>query len=305
MITELTAEQTRDLAVWRAKYLAQGWSTEPSDRPKAEAAIRALYTRLNKPAPKFVWFDSPHAAVDCIKESTGAACSLTGTDGCLDSYWIALFTFGAHIGCKYEADDTAHLGEWADLAASTGPCWPYENYCLMSERPVIATYDEREQLHNDSGPALAYKDGNAIYAIHNVRVPELVVMRPWEMTLAGIEAEENEDVRTVMQDAWCYEETDSTGRRKGAGGGRWVQETGATTVDMDVYTAYTDEETGESTQIQRALLKDKRGWQYLVCSDSSTDRVYYIRVDPEAKTCREAHMSINGGIDDSKIVVSA
>jgi hypothetical protein len=173
----------------------------------------------------------------------------------------------------------------------------------MSERPIKAAYDDRELLHCEDGPALLYKDGLGIYAINGVRIPgelgPLVVERPWELTLEQIEKEDNEDIRVIMQARWCFEEMDNAGDRVGSGGGRWLQETGCKTIHEDVYTAYGD------VAIMRALLEDKNGRKFLCCSDSSTDRVYYIQVARESTTCEEAHMSVNGGIPDSDIVVSS
>lgn len=305
VIEALTPEQEAELPRWRKRFLDIGWSTARSDRARAEKGVCGLYDRMKLPHPKFVWVDSPAAAVAIIKESTGQSVALSGVDGSLDAYWVAFYTFCLHIGGKAKEDDIAHLKLWQDIVESTGPCFPYTKICLMTERPCIATYDERERLHGEGAPALQYRDGVAIYAVHGIRVPEKIIMRPWDMTLEEIEACDNEDVRTIMQDAWCYEEKDSTGRRKGAGGGRYLAETGAKTLDLDLYTAYTDEETGESTQIQRALLVDKQNRKFLMCSDSSTDRIYYIRVGDDVTTCKQAHESINGGIPDEKIVISA
>ncbi|MFI6295021.1 DUF6745 domain-containing protein [Nonomuraea sp. NPDC050790] len=45
-----------------------GWalSTRPADRPAAEAAVTSLYARLGRPAPAFVWADSPGAALEHV-----------------------------------------------------------------------------------------------------------------------------------------------------------------------------------------------------------------------------------------------
>lgn len=305
MIESLTPAQEIEKREWRNKYFAFGWSTERSNRTLAEANIAALYKRQKLTVPQFVWVDSPYAAVQIIKESTGEAVTLSGHDGGIDGYWLAFYTFCAHIGGRISIEDKEHLLKFDIICRSTGPYYPYRNICLMTERPVRATYDDRELLHGEDAPALEYLDGHKLYAIHGVTVPEQVVMRPWEMTLAQIEGESDTDIQTIMQDRWCHEKIDATGRRCGAGGGRWLEETGAQVCHTDFYVAYTDEETGESVRLQRALIKDKNGRQYLMCSDSSTDRIYYIRVAPDAKTCQEGHMSINGGIPDADIVVSA
>jgi hypothetical protein len=303
----LTAEQEALRAKWRSEYFQLGWSTAPSNREAAETAITALYKLLDKGGPKFLWFDSPSQAAACIMESTGEGVGgrvLSGTDGNLDAYWVSFYTFGRTLkkGMYTEKDD-AHLMLWDALVRSTGPCYPYEKYCLMTERPVRACYDDRELLHSGDGPALAYKDGFSVWAINGVVLPddigEQIVMRPWEMTQQQIEAIESADVRTIMQDRWCHEAIDSAGDRVGAGGGRWMEVTGMTQIHADVYTAYGD------ISLMRALVRDRDGRKFLCCSDSSTDRVYFIRVADDSTTCEEGHKSINGGVADGDIVASS
>ena len=47
----------------RADWLAQLHSTEPADRPRAEAGVRRLYAAAGFREPQhFLWFDSPFAA---------------------------------------------------------------------------------------------------------------------------------------------------------------------------------------------------------------------------------------------------
>ncbi|POM26555.1 hypothetical protein BTM25_09560 [Actinomadura rubteroloni] len=47
----------------RDDWLGRALSTEPADRPAAEAAITGLYRLLGAPPPRFVWVPSPGAAI--------------------------------------------------------------------------------------------------------------------------------------------------------------------------------------------------------------------------------------------------
>jgi hypothetical protein len=58
-ITELLPEQQRYVGLYREEYFRVGSSTEPADRPRAEAAITALYASFSKPPPYFEWGPSP------------------------------------------------------------------------------------------------------------------------------------------------------------------------------------------------------------------------------------------------------
>ena len=318
-ITKLTPEQEAKVEEYYQLGLKIGWCTDRSDRAKAEEGMNEIYDRLGKPRPEYVWVDSPAAAQDYILADGGDWSGMSGCEGQFEAYWVVFYDFCRvelkqtlpdsdgvmHlIEVKYSDDDNKHLDTWKKLMESTGHCFPFTKQCIMTERATIAKHDDQHRLHSEDGPALAYLDGFSIYSLNGITVPEKVIMRPWDLTLAEIEGEKNADVQTIMQDRWCYNEKDSAGDYKGSGGGRYLKETGAKTIHMDVYTGYKNEQ-GDDVQLNRALLEDKNGHKYLMCCDSSTDRVYYIRAADNCKTCEEAHMSFNGGVKDSDIVVSA
>jgi hypothetical protein len=67
----------------------------------------------------------------------------------------------------------------------------------------------------------------------------------------------------------------------------YLFKTGAKIVDVDTY-----------HDLPRALIRDAFGDQYLYGSDNSTGRIYTMPVDPDVKTCRDAHQGI-AGYDES------
>jgi len=88
-------------------------------------------------------------------------------------------------------------GLWA-LAQSADSVLPHQNICWVSERHHTLKLDDDADLHSLEGPACAYPDGFAIYAVHGVRVPSFVVERPREVTVEKIDAEQNAEVRRIM-----------------------------------------------------------------------------------------------------------
>ena len=72
-IESLSAEQEHQLVEWRAKWLAIGLSTERADRQRTEVAIRAMYDALGKPAPEFIWCESPATGLLAAKVLTTTA----------------------------------------------------------------------------------------------------------------------------------------------------------------------------------------------------------------------------------------
>ena len=61
------------------------------------------------------------------------------------------------------------------------------------------------QLHNENGPAIAWRDGWAIYSVHGVRIPAWVIEQPERITPEAILAESNAEVRRVMIDKYGWD----------------------------------------------------------------------------------------------------
>ena len=74
---------------------------------------------------------------------------------------------------------------------------------------------------------------------------------------------------------------------------KYLQDTKAEVVDFEV---------GE--RVTRGLIKEPSGNMYLCGHDGSTDRVYYMSVDPDSTSCREAHESICG-LDENLCIAEA
>ena len=113
-------------------------------------------------------------------------------------------------------------------------------------------------------------------------------MRPHEISVEKIEAEQNAEVRRIMTERFGY--------------GRYLSETGAQVIDMDVIAVNTLDESFGS--MPRALMVDKQGQRWLVGTDGSTKRVYYMRAPNEANTCAEAHSAL-AGFDENQIIASS
>jgi hypothetical protein len=161
------------------------------------------------------------------------------------------------------------------LALARESCWVslWRGAALVCDRQSQLHRDDRNRLHSETGPAISWPDGWGIYAIHGVRVPQFVVERPDQITLPLIAAEKNAEVRRVMRSRY--------------GEGRYLIETGAKLIDSD-------HETARKGAAPRCLIEDSEGQRFLVGTDGSTSRTYYMRVRKEVTTCRQAHESLCG-----------
>jgi hypothetical protein len=156
--------------------------------------------------------DSVRASVrasvwDSVGDSVGASVRASVWDSVGDSVgdsvygqhdagWLSFYEF-FHEAVGLTEQTKQLRGLW-NLSRSAGWAIPHENICWVSERHNILMRDDRARLHSLSGPACAYPDGWAIYAVHGVRVPEWVVERPNEITIQKITTEKNAEVKRVM-----------------------------------------------------------------------------------------------------------
>ncbi|MEM1152457.1 MAG: DUF6745 domain-containing protein [Pseudomonadota bacterium] len=91
-----------------------------------------------------------------------------------EAAWLAFYRFfHEHVGLQKETEKLNGLWE---LSASCGWIYPAKNVCLASERHSICALNRDGLVHAESGPAIQYPDGFAIYAFNGVRLPEAWVM---------------------------------------------------------------------------------------------------------------------------------
>ncbi len=126
-----------------------------------------------------------------VRDSVGAS-----VYGQHDASWLGFYDFFADVLAL--KNETAKLSGLMALSHSAGWALPHKNICWISERHHILARDSRGRLHSIVGPACAFPDGWAIYAVHGIRVPAYVVERPQEITVAKIASETNIEVRRVM-----------------------------------------------------------------------------------------------------------
>lgn len=201
---------------------------------------------------------------------------------------VSLHDFWASLGVQYRGSMREKQAMFKELCEAGFWFWPGSRVCVCCERPAAIRLDNEGRLHNENGASLAFRDGFEVFSFHDVVLPEYVVMRPKEITVEKIEAEKNAEVRRIMTERFGY--------------GRYLSETGAKVLDMDVIAVNTLDEAFGS--MPRALMEDKQGQRWLVGTDGSTKRVYYMRAPSEANTCAEAHSAL-AGFDENQIIASS
>ncbi|ATY99279.1 hypothetical protein CVT27_30110 [Streptomyces cavourensis] len=155
----------------------------------------------------------------------------------------------------------------AEVARNAGWWWPYERAVVISERPEVLHRDEAGRLDHGEGPALAYRDGFALYAWRGMPVPAAFLAELASLTPQRIREEENAELRRVMLEYYGYD--------------RYLRESGAEPVHRD--------ETGILWRI--ALDGDEDVVMVEVVNSTpepdGTHRTYWLRVPPGTRTAKD------------------
>jgi hypothetical protein len=287
-IESLTEEQQKAMPTFVDKWVKIGLCTDAADRPRAEEGVRKAYKEAGlTPPTEIIWALSPLEGARIAAQKMGVSLSQAmggAAWGSHDASWLAYYDFFSYLGVK----GPERLEGLMEIAKSAGWWWPLTDCAILTERPCELHRDDENRLHNESGMAIKYPDGWGFYVIHGVVVPEDVVMRPQEQTIEQIRNEPNAEIKRI--------------RRERFGNARYLSEIKAQVIDVDSVT--TQKGSKKASEITRALLQDDEGRRFLVGSDGSTNRVYYMEVPGTVKTCSEAHTFLSG-FDEGKLIAQS
>lgn len=192
-VAELTEAQKALIPQYYERFKAIGLNTDPTDKPKAEDAIRRAYAYMAKDPnsgykinPEIVWAGSP-------KEGRlWAACYAKGSDiyspedipvhghkivtqaeinaqkelasyGSFENYWVSMYVFIAEQGLVDDIDELP--GIVLDIVTHCGAYWIFEDLVVMTPKPT-AIHMLNDKLHCTTGPAIVYPNGDCRYAIN-------------------------------------------------------------------------------------------------------------------------------------------
>ena len=92
---------------------------------------------------------------------------------------------------------------------------PFENVCIISDRPCRLERDAAGHLHCETAAAMEYRDGWKIWAWHGLRVPERIIMQPETIGIDEIFAQSNAEIRRVMQERYGWQRFFTTMKKQG------------------------------------------------------------------------------------------
>lgn len=263
--------------------LGQGKIKKRVNKEKIKTWVDELYTYQKFKNPeKVLWFNDLDSALVYLQgRMSGKSRSEIFSEaifGIGEADWLAWYTFWKkEVGVK----DLEFATPYAEILQRCAFVWFYDEECILVKTPFKIHLNTDGELDREDGPAYEEEKGKGLYFIGGVPVTEQIVMRPETLTVSEIKNTENAEVRRIMRERF--------------GDGEYLSQTDAKILHVDSVPVDALVPGGES--IQRALMIDNENMKWLVGSDGSTSRVYYMRVPEEVTTCQEAYNSLSGRSD--------
>lgn len=115
----------------------------------------------------------------------------------------ALFDFCFMVlGCLH------NLKVWQVFQVITQECgliFPYEEKCIVCDRPIKILVDSQGRLHAEGEPALLFADDSSVYVHHGVRLPEKYgAVHPQQWQVQWLLEETNAELKRVLIQSICY-----------------------------------------------------------------------------------------------------
>jgi hypothetical protein len=267
-LTKLTDKQIERMHEFTKERISIQLNTisTPETEKEAEENLRLAYKAggLDGDNIKIVWKDSPVEAMEELKKHYSVRDSVW--DSVRDSVWAYdkanIYAFYGFFHEVLEPNKLQWLDRTNQLVSGYGL---FENEAILIRKPRLLTLDENGRLHNEVQKCMEYRDGWGFYAWHGTRVPEYAITTPLnEVTKELWLKEENQEIKRVLVERVGYDKFME-----------WFKP-----ATIDTWNDYKLHHIFEQVDGEELRL--------LQMKDTSTERIYFLRVPPTTKTCREA-----------------
>ncbi len=218
---KLTPEQEAKIPAYIDEALKNAYKTDTLDREAAKQAIFDIYDFKGKERPLVVFVASPLEAqkkVKILQEQFPDRQSISELELArtlkqhqepkefVYSYqwycfwsWIGYYTYFKFLRNEVypeKKDEYPDLDRFLDWSTKLHYIQDAGNVCFISDRPSVINVLKDGNLHCETGPALAYRDGFECYVLNGIKVPKEIVMTPAnELDANLIATTQNAEVR--------------------------------------------------------------------------------------------------------------
>ncbi|MEL6459468.1 MAG: DUF6745 domain-containing protein [Cyanobacteria bacterium J06621_15] len=176
--------------------------------------------------------------------------------------------------------------QWYDclnqLFENCGWFIPFEDVCIVCDRPSKFSLDSENRLHSESEPAIQFADGYGLYYYHGVALPEQYgTVHPNQWEAKWLLSENNTELRRILIQAIGYN--------------RICDELKA--IKLNSFREYDLIKIDAEADVEPIVLLK------MICP--STGYTHVLRVPPNMESAREAITWINWGVDPQNFAVES
>ncbi|MEO1186312.1 MAG: DUF6745 domain-containing protein, partial [Cyanobacteria bacterium J06636_27] len=176
--------------------------------------------------------------------------------------------------------------QWYDclnqLFENCGWFIPFEDVCIVCDRPSKFSLDSENRLHSEGEPAIQFADGYGLYYYHGVALPEQYGnVHPNQWEAKWLLSENNSELRRILIQAIGYN--------------RICDELKA--IKLNSFREYDLIKIDAEADVEPIVLLK------MICP--STGYTHVLRVPPNMESAREAITWINWGVDPQNFAVES
>lgn len=176
------------------RLLALAYSTAPTNWEVGISTIFALCKEADIKCERVERFGSLPALVKAYHDAGGEGFPSMFMGRQHASYLANIDTWARYMP---ELDDEKELRAIRQANQASGVCWfpTDQGYAMACDGPSVLKVDDDGNLHCATGPAIAWPNGDALYAWHGQFVPEDWIMLPSAVDVkAVLETETNQEL---------------------------------------------------------------------------------------------------------------
>ena len=207
MTNKLTEKQEEDVKNFSNSVMREHLEERKIDLKTAKKHLSFLYKNfLDEDIPKVKIVSGINEIVDDVEDHTRKEVIDNIYYTSFDANWLAYYFCGVDYLKEEISQDKKENEELKNLLYKTfelnkyfyAIC-PFENVCyVIRNKKIMIKDDDLElfHLHNENGKAIEHMDGNGLYFLNNVSVPNYIVETPAEsLNIDQVLAERDVDTR--------------------------------------------------------------------------------------------------------------
>jgi hypothetical protein len=161
---------------------------------------------------------------------------------------------------------TDDFADWVDAFKGLEAWIPYDQVCLMMERPIEVSLDDLMRPHSDERAAIKFHSNWSVYCIRGIPVPERIFKG--DFTAVDIDDQPNVEMRRIMIDRYGLQ--------------RYLTDSGAEEIHRDEFGILYQKETEIDEPIVVVQVRNSTP------EPDGTFKSYMLRVPPSIRTAKEA-----------------